>query len=64
MLNVNEPDDYERARSRAAPSVTVRRYGTLATNLGREPIAIRAATLRGGRDRGRAWRSTGTSWPR
>jgi molybdopterin-guanine dinucleotide biosynthesis protein A len=45
VLNVNEPDDYERARSRAAPSVTVRRYGTLATNLGREPIAIRAATL-------------------
>jgi len=45
VLNVNEPDDYERARSRAAPSVTVRRYGTLATNLGREPISIRAATL-------------------
>ena len=45
MLNLNEPDDYERARARAAPSVTVRRYGTLATNLGREPIAIRAATL-------------------
>jgi molybdenum cofactor guanylyltransferase len=45
VLNVNEPDDYERARARAAPSVTVRRFGTLATNLGREPIAIRAATL-------------------
>jgi molybdopterin-guanine dinucleotide biosynthesis protein A len=45
VLNVNEPGDYERARARVAPSVTVRRYGTLATNLGREPIAIRAATL-------------------
>ena len=45
LLNLNEPDDYERARARAAPSVTVRRFGTLATNLGREPIAIRAATL-------------------
>ena len=45
ILNVNEPDDYERARARAAPSVTVRRYGTLATSLGREPVAIRAATL-------------------
>jgi molybdopterin-guanine dinucleotide biosynthesis protein A len=45
VLNLNEPDDYARARGRAAPSVTVRRYGTLATNLGREPIAIRAATL-------------------
>jgi molybdenum cofactor guanylyltransferase len=45
VLNLNEPDDYERARARAAPNVTVRRFGTLATNLGREPIAIRAATL-------------------
>ncbi len=45
VLNLNEPDDYERARARAAPSVTVRRFGTLATSLGREPIAIRAATL-------------------
>jgi molybdenum cofactor guanylyltransferase len=45
VLNLNEPDDYTRARARAAPSVTVRRFGTLATNLGREPISIRAATL-------------------
>jgi molybdenum cofactor guanylyltransferase len=45
VLNLNGPDDYERARARAAPAVTVRRFGTLATNLGREPIAIRAATL-------------------
>jgi molybdopterin-guanine dinucleotide biosynthesis protein A len=45
VLNVNEPDEYERARARAAPSVTVRRFGTLATNLGREPMAVRAATL-------------------
>ena len=45
VLNLNEPDEYEHARARAAPSVTVRRFGTLATNLGREPIAIRAATL-------------------
>jgi molybdenum cofactor guanylyltransferase len=45
VLNLNEPDDYERARARAAPSVTVRRFGTLATSLGREPITIRAATL-------------------
>jgi molybdenum cofactor guanylyltransferase len=45
VLNLNEPDDYERARARAAPTVTVRRFGTLATNHGREPIAVRAATL-------------------
>ena len=31
VLNLNEPDDYTRARARAAPSVTVRRFGTLAT---------------------------------
>jgi molybdenum cofactor guanylyltransferase len=45
VLNLNEPDEYERARARAAPSVTVRRFGTLATSLGREPVVIRAATL-------------------
>jgi molybdopterin-guanine dinucleotide biosynthesis protein A len=45
VLNVNEPDDYERARARAAPSVTVRRFGTLASGIGREPLAVRAATL-------------------
>jgi molybdopterin-guanine dinucleotide biosynthesis protein A len=45
VLNLNEPDDYERARARAAPSVTVRRFGTLATNLGRDPFTVRAATL-------------------
>jgi molybdopterin-guanine dinucleotide biosynthesis protein A len=45
VLNVNEPDDYERARARAAPSVTVRRFGTLGSGLGREPLAVRAATL-------------------
>jgi molybdenum cofactor guanylyltransferase len=47
VLNLNEPDDYERARARAAPSVIVRRFGTLATNLGREPLTVRAATLEG-----------------
>jgi molybdopterin-guanine dinucleotide biosynthesis protein A len=45
VVNVNEPDEYQRARGRAAPRVTVRRFGTLATNHGREPIAVRAATL-------------------
>jgi molybdenum cofactor guanylyltransferase len=45
VLNVNEPSDYQRARARAAPSVTVRRFGTLAAGLGREPLSVRAATL-------------------
>jgi molybdenum cofactor guanylyltransferase len=45
LLNVNDPDEYERARARAAPSVTVRRFGTLARGSNREPLALRAATL-------------------
>lgn len=44
LVNVNDPDEYDRARSRAAPSVTVRRFGTLAA-AGREPLPLRAATL-------------------
>ena len=45
LLNVNDPDEYERARARAAPCVTVRRFGTLAHGSNREPLALRAATL-------------------
>jgi molybdenum cofactor guanylyltransferase len=45
LLNVNNPDEYERARARAAPPVTVRRFGTLARGSNREPLALRAATL-------------------
>jgi molybdenum cofactor guanylyltransferase len=45
LLNVNDPNEYERARARAAPSVTVRRFGTLARGSNREPLALRAATL-------------------
>jgi molybdopterin-guanine dinucleotide biosynthesis protein A len=47
LHNVNDPDEYERARSRAAPAVTVRRFGTLATAGGRGPSPVRAATLGG-----------------
>jgi molybdenum cofactor guanylyltransferase len=45
LLNVNDPAEYERARARAAPSVSVRRFGTLALGSDREPLALRAATL-------------------
>lgn len=45
LLNVNNPDEYERARAQAAPPVTVRRFGTLARGSNREPLALRAATL-------------------
>ena len=46
LLNVNDPDEYERARARSAPRVSVRRVGTLAGNGGeRAAISVRAATL-------------------
>jgi len=45
LMNVNDPAEYDRARARAAPPVTVRLYGTLAPASDREPLALRAATL-------------------
>jgi molybdenum cofactor guanylyltransferase len=50
LLNVNDPREYERARARDAPQVTVRRFGTLANGAGRQPLATRAATLGGAAD--------------
>jgi molybdopterin-guanine dinucleotide biosynthesis protein A len=58
LLNVNDPEEYERARSRLAPDVTVRRFGTLANAAGREPSPVRAATL------GRAAAAAGVSLDR
>ena len=46
LLNVNDPVEYERARARSAPAVTVRRFGALARNgVGLGPLPVRAATL-------------------
>ena len=49
VLNVNEPDDYAKARSQPAPEVTVQRFGVLATagtgTAGRQPQIVRAATV-------------------
>ena len=45
VLNVNEPADYEAARARPAPEITVRRFGPLARDGGSGPMALRAATL-------------------
>jgi molybdenum cofactor guanylyltransferase len=45
LLNVNNPVEYEEARARPAPPVTVRRFGTLAPERDREPLSLRAATL-------------------
>lgn len=47
VLNLNAPADYEAARGRAAPEVTVRVFGALrrAVGAGADPAAIAAATL-------------------
>jgi molybdopterin-guanine dinucleotide biosynthesis protein A len=45
LLNVNDPDEYDRARRRAAPPVTVQRFGTLAPAGDRKPLSVRAASL-------------------
>jgi molybdopterin-guanine dinucleotide biosynthesis protein A len=47
VLNLNERGDYDAARGRPAPEVTVQRFGALRRlgNGGRDPAVIRAATL-------------------
>jgi molybdenum cofactor guanylyltransferase len=44
VLNVNEPADYQAARDRPAPQITIQRFGTLATGH-RGPEAVAAATV-------------------
>ncbi len=46
VLNVNEPADYQSARARPAPEVTVQLFGTVAKGAStRGPLAVRAATV-------------------
>jgi molybdopterin-guanine dinucleotide biosynthesis protein A len=54
VVNVNTPDDYQAARARPAPEVTVKLFGTLARSGGQSsgqssghsgPHAVRAATV-------------------
>src|SRR3954451_21296219 len=47
LLNLNEPADYEAARARPAPEVTVRVFGALRrhSTLGNDPALVAAATL-------------------
>jgi molybdopterin-guanine dinucleotide biosynthesis protein A len=49
VLNVNEPGDYQTARARPAPEITIQRFGTLA-NGHRGPQPARAATVGGAAD--------------
>jgi molybdenum cofactor guanylyltransferase len=46
LRNLNNPAEYEEARARPQPPVTVLRFGTLAPAGDKEPLALRAATLR------------------
>lgn len=45
--NLNEPADYQRARSLPAPEVSVERFGTLAPRSGSRRQSVRACTLGG-----------------
>ena len=46
VLNLNEPADYDEARARPAPEVTIQRFGALRrSGDGRDPALVRAATL-------------------
>jgi molybdopterin-guanine dinucleotide biosynthesis protein A len=46
VLNLNEPGDYDDARARPAPEVTIQRFGALRrSGDGRDPLLVRAATL-------------------
>jgi molybdenum cofactor guanylyltransferase len=45
VLNLNEPADYEAARGRPAPEVTVQRFGALRRAGGPSPETVQAATL-------------------
>lgn len=45
VLNVNDGPDYERARARPAPDVTVECFGVLASRAGRGPRSVQAATV-------------------
>jgi molybdenum cofactor guanylyltransferase len=47
VLNLNEPSDYEAARARPAPEVTVRIFGALRriSTIGRDPALVAAATV-------------------
>ncbi len=44
VLNINEPGDYQAARARPAPEVTIQRFGALADGH-RGPHPVRAATV-------------------
>jgi molybdenum cofactor guanylyltransferase len=45
VVNVNEPGEYEVARARPEPAVTVECFGAIAARTGSGPHAVRAATL-------------------
>ena len=63
VVNVNDPAEYEAARARAAPEVTVECFGVIASRAGRgrawcgRPLSVQ-------RPGGPGSPASGTSWPR
>jgi molybdopterin-guanine dinucleotide biosynthesis protein A len=45
VVNINTPDDYQQARARPAPEVTVQLFGALAKGGTRGPRSVRAGTV-------------------
>ena len=45
VVNLNGPDDYAAAHARPAPEVTVQCFGVVASDTGRGPRTVRAATI-------------------
>ena len=64
VVNVNERADYDAARARPAPEVTVECFGVLATRSGRGRAGLPGPRPSGPRPVRSTWSSTGTSWPR
>ena len=63
VVNVNEPGDYQAARARPAPEVTIQRFGAAGRRSPRAGAGSGRHRGRGG-GRGRARRWTGTWWRR
>jgi molybdopterin-guanine dinucleotide biosynthesis protein A len=58
VLNLNAPEDYTEAQARPAPQVTVQCFGVVASDHGRGPCTVRAATVSG------AAEAAGVVWDR
>ena len=58
VVNLNGPDDYAAAHARPAPQITVQCFGVVASDTGRGPRTVRAATI------AEAAAAAGVAWDR